>query len=86
MALITIDKLYDLTLAQLVRMKLESERIPVHLGSEGFASLFGVQGSYSSVKIQVPSEYEKRARRLLDELYEDLGAQDEPEKDEPEQE
>ncbi|MEM7054816.1 MAG: hypothetical protein AAF446_09755 [Pseudomonadota bacterium] len=73
MALITIDKLYDLTLAQLVRMKLESENIPVHLGSEGFASLFGVQSSYSSVRVQVPAEYENRARRILAALYDDLG-------------
>lgn len=73
MALITIDKLYDLTLAQLVRMKLESEAIPVHLGSEGFASLFGVQSSYSSVRVQVPAEYEQQARKIIDALYEDLG-------------
>ena len=73
MALITIDKVYDLTLAQLVRMKLESDNIPVHLGSEGFASLFGVQSSYSSVRIQVPAEYETRARRIVDDLYQDLG-------------
>ncbi len=73
MALKTIDKLYDLSLAQLVRMKLESERIPVHLGSEGFASLFGVQSSYSAVRIQVPEEYERRARSVLDELYAALG-------------
>ncbi|MEM1080400.1 MAG: hypothetical protein AAGH65_02350 [Pseudomonadota bacterium] len=73
MALITIDQLYDLTLAQMARMKLESERIPVHLSSEGFASLFGVQSSYSEVKIQVPEEYEQRARRVLDSLYQSIG-------------
>ncbi|MFN2334711.1 MAG: hypothetical protein ABR550_09845, partial [Wenzhouxiangellaceae bacterium] len=56
------------SLAQVVRMKFESEDIPVHLGSEGFATLFGVQSSYSAIRVQVPDAFEERARRLYAEL------------------
>lgn len=72
MALITIAKMHDIALAQMVRMKFESEEIPVHLGSEGFASLLGVQNSYSAVRVQVPEPYEQRARRVYSELMEVL--------------
>lgn len=68
MALITIAKLHDVPLAQMVRMKFESEDIPVHLGSEGFATLLGVQSSYSAIRVQVPEAYETRARKLYSEL------------------
>jgi len=68
MALVTIAKLHDIPLAQMVRMKFESEQIPVHLGSEGFATLLGVQSSYSAVRVQVPEAYEARARSLYSEL------------------
>ena len=68
MALITIAKIHDIPLAQMVRMKFESEEIPVHLGSEGFATLLGVQSSYSAVRVQVPEAYETRARKLYSEL------------------
>jgi len=43
MALVTIARLHDFALAQMVRMRFEAEDIPVHLGSEGFATLLGVQ-------------------------------------------
>lgn len=72
MALVTIAKLHDIALAQMVRMKFESEDIPVHLGSEGFATLLGVQSSYSAVLVQVPESYEQRARRVYSELMEIL--------------
>jgi len=68
MALITIAKLHDIPLAQMVRMKFESEDIPVHLGSEGFATLLGVQSSYSAVRVQVPEAYAVRAREVYSEL------------------
>jgi len=68
MALVTIAKLHDIALAQLVRMKFDSEDIPVHLGSEGFATLLGVQSSYSAVRVQVPEAYEAHARSLYSEL------------------
>ncbi len=73
MSLVTIDKLHDIALAQVVRMKLESEDIPVHLASEGFATLLGVQSSYSAVKVQVPASFEARAREIYDELMRTLG-------------
>ncbi|MEX2500707.1 MAG: hypothetical protein WD397_17715 [Wenzhouxiangellaceae bacterium] len=72
MALITIAKIHDISLAQMVRMKFESEDIPVHLGSEGFATLLGVQSSYSAVRVQVPAEFEQRARNLYSELMQML--------------
>ncbi|HMB40153.1 MAG TPA: hypothetical protein VKO85_13830 [Wenzhouxiangellaceae bacterium] len=72
MALVTIAKIHDIALAQMVRMKFESEEIPVHLGSEGFATLLGVQSSYSAVRIQVPDAYERQARRVYSELMQIL--------------
>ncbi|HKL49649.1 MAG TPA: hypothetical protein VJ902_07795 [Wenzhouxiangellaceae bacterium] len=72
MALVTIAKLHDIALAQMVRMKFESEEIPVHLGSEGFATLLGVQSSYSAVRVQVPEAYEPQARRVYSELMQIL--------------
>jgi len=68
MALVTIAKLHDIALAQMVRMKFESEDIPVHLSSEGFATLFGVQSSYSAVRVQVPEAYEQRASQVYSAL------------------
>lgn len=73
MALVTIARLHDPSLAQMVRMRFEAEEIPVHLGSEGFATLLGVQSSYSAVRIQVPSSHERRAREAYTELMEMLG-------------
>lgn len=75
MALVTIEKISDNVLAQLVRMRLDAEGIPVHLGSEGFASLFGVQGSYSVIRVQVPETFEKRAREIVRALLDDLDGQ-----------
>ncbi|MDT8438008.1 MAG: DUF2007 domain-containing protein [Wenzhouxiangellaceae bacterium] len=68
MALVTIAKIDDIALAQVVRMKLESEDIPVHLGSEGFASLLGAQTGFSAVRVMVPDHVETRARAVYDEL------------------
>lgn len=68
MPLITIAKVHDMTLAQLVRIKFESEQIPVHLGSEGFASLLGAETGFSAVRVQVPAAFETRAREVYEEL------------------
>lgn len=68
MALITIAKVHDIALAQVVRMKLESEEIPVHLGSEGFATLLGAQSGFSAVRVQVPDRFEETARRIYADL------------------
>jgi len=73
MALVTIARLHDFALAQMVRMRFEAEDIPVHLGSEGFATLLGVQSSYSAVRIQVPGSHETRARSAFADLMRTLG-------------
>lgn len=75
MSLITIAKLHDMALAQLVRIKFESEEIPIHLGSEGFASLLGAETGFSAVRIQVPAAFEERAREVYDELMERIDAE-----------
>lgn len=72
MALITIAKIHDIGLAQVVRMKMESEEIPVHLGSEGFASLLGAQSGFTAVRVMVPEHVEGRARRVYEELMQAL--------------
>lgn len=74
MSLVTLEKVNDIGLAQIMRMKLESEGIPVHLHSAGFASLFGAGTGFSAIRIQVPAEFQARARMLLDELDQDLAA------------
>ena len=76
MALITIAKLHDMMLAQLVRIRFESEDIPVHLGSEGFASLLGAGNPFSAVRVQVPDAFEDRARAVLAELMAQIEADD----------
>ncbi|MDT8449612.1 MAG: DUF2007 domain-containing protein [Wenzhouxiangellaceae bacterium] len=73
MALVTIAKLHDIALAQIVRMKFEAEDIPVHLGSEGFAMLLGAQSGFGAVRVQVPDGFEDRARQVYEELMRSLG-------------
>lgn len=68
MALITIAKLHDMMLAHLVRIRFEAEDIPVHLGSEGFASLLGAETGFSALAVQVPDRYEARARAVFEDL------------------
>lgn len=70
MSLITIAKVHDMTLAQLVRIKFESENIPIHLGCEGFASLLGAETGFSAVRVQVPAAFECRAREVYAALME----------------
>lgn len=72
MSLITIEKLSDLGLAQLARMKLESEGIPVHLHSAGHAGLLGMSVGPGGIRVQVPEAFAPRAREVLRELFEDL--------------
>ena len=76
MALVTIRKMHDAALAQLVRMKLDAEGIPVHLGSAGHGSLFGVQDSYSAIRVQVPESFEARARTVVHALMATLEVDD----------
>lgn len=75
MSLVTIDKISDAALAQVVRMRLDAAGIPVHLGSAGHASLFGAADAYSAIRIQVPEKFEARARTLLHELKAALAAE-----------
>lgn len=72
MSLVTIDKVRDLGIAQMMRMKLESAGVPVHLHSGEFASLFGGVTAFGAIRIQVPADFESEARALLEELREDL--------------
>lgn len=81
MSLVTLEKVNDMGLAQVMRMKLESEGIPVHLHSAGFASLFSAALGFSAVRVQVPEGLEQRARAVLDELARDL--EGETEDDDP---
>lgn len=72
MSLVTIHKVSDMSVAQLMRMKLESAGVPVHLHSGEFASLFGGAGLFGAIRIQVPADFESQARALLEELREDM--------------
>jgi hypothetical protein len=72
MALVTIAKLTDVSLAQIVRMRFEAEEIPVHLGSEGFATLLGAQSGFGAVRVQVPVAFEDRARTVYHHLMRTL--------------
>jgi len=82
MALITIARVHDMTLAHVVRMNLEASDIPVHLGSEGFASLLGAASAFTAVRVQVPEAFEERARTLYYELMRALES-DDPDPEDP---
>ncbi|GEM_PF-1191410 len=75
MSLVTVEKLTDLGLAQLARMKLESEGVPVHLHSLGHAGLLGMSVGPGGIRVQVPEAFASRARDLLEELFDDLGGE-----------
>ena len=71
MSLVTVETLYDERIAELVRMRLEAEGIPVFLHSMGQALMFGAY-ILGGVRVQVPEECAKEARILLKQLKEDL--------------
>ncbi len=76
MSLVTVEKLTDMGLAQLARMKLESEGVPVHLHSIEHAGLLGMSVGPGGIRVQVPEGFAARARDLLEELFEDINAPD----------
>lgn len=72
MQLVTVERFFDLGLAEIARMMLESEGIPVLLHSAAHASLIGGL-AVGGVRLQVPLEYEARARDLLAQLLDESG-------------
>lgn len=64
MTMITIDRYLDLTAAEIARMRLEAEGVPVLLHAAGHASLMGGL-AVGGILLQVPAEYEDKARSLL---------------------
>ena len=72
MSLVTVETLYDERIAELARMRLEAESIPVFLHSMGQAMMFGGASILGGVRVQVPEECAKEAGILLKQLKEDL--------------
>lgn len=70
--LVTVETFIDTGLAEIARMMLESEGIPVLLHSAGHASLIGGL-AVGGVRLQVPREHEEKARTLLAQLRQDAG-------------
>ena len=71
MSLVTVETLYDEKIAELVRMRLEAEGIPVFLHSMGQAKMFGAY-ILGGVRVQVPEECVEETDILLKQLKEDL--------------
>jgi hypothetical protein len=67
MQLVTVEQFFDVGLAEIARMMLESEGIPVLLHSAAHASLIGGL-AVGGIRLQVPEKYEAQARELLAEL------------------
>lgn len=72
MELVTVEHFLDFNLAQIARMMLEAEGIPVLLHSAGHASLIGGL-AVGGIRLQVPQEYEDRARGMLAQLQTGAG-------------
>jgi hypothetical protein len=68
----TVETYFDIGLAEIARMMLEAEGIPVLLHSAGHASLIGGL-AVGGIRLQVPGEYEDKARRLLAQLQNGAG-------------
>ena len=75
-SLVTLKRYLDASAAEIARMKLEAEGIPVHLPSAGFVALTGLANALGGVELQVPAACEPEARAILDQLEKDLGEQD----------
>jgi hypothetical protein len=72
MSLVTVETLYDAKIAELARMRLEAEGIPVLLHSMSQAMMFGGGSVFGGIRVQVPEEHVKEAGILLKQLKEDL--------------
>jgi len=78
MSLVTVDSFMDAQVAELARMMLESEGIPVHLHSINHASLLpGMFGAGSiilgGIRLQVPRSCVEKACEVLQQFHADLG-------------
>lgn len=73
MSLVTLKRYLDSNAAEIARMKLEAEGIPVHLASAGFVALTGLANALGGVELQVPAACEREARTILGQLEQDLG-------------
>jgi hypothetical protein len=73
MSFTTVDTLFDLGIAELVRMKFEAEAIPVLMNSMGQAQLFG-PNAMGGIRVEVPEEYAERAAAILRDVKKDVGA------------
>ncbi|HVL75557.1 MAG TPA: DUF2007 domain-containing protein [Noviherbaspirillum sp.] len=69
----TIEQFIDVGLAEIARMMLEAEGIPVLLHSAAHASLIGGL-AVGGIRLQVPREYAPKAREILRQLN-DNGAE-----------
>lgn len=64
--LVTIDTVYGINIANIVKSKLESYGIPVLLKYESVGITFGLTlNGLGKVEIKVPAEFEKDAKILL---------------------
>jgi len=72
MSFVTVDTLYEVSLAEFARMQFEAEGIPVLMNSLGQAQL-GVP-TFGGIRVEVPEEYAERAAEILRQLKKDLGA------------
>ncbi len=65
-SLITIDTVYGINIANIIKSKLESYGIPVLLQYESVGITFGLTlNGLGKVEIKVPAEFEKDAKTLL---------------------
>ncbi len=64
--LVTIDNVYGINIANILKSKLESYGIPVLLKYESVGITFGLTlNGLGKVEIKVPVEFEKDAKMLL---------------------
>ena len=66
MALVTVETVYGINLANIIKSKLESYGIPVLLKYESVGITFGLTlDGLGKVEIMVPERFEKIAKELL---------------------
>ena len=66
MKLVTIDTVYGINMANIIKSKLESYGIPVLLKYESAGITFGITlNGLGKVEIKVPQEFEKETRMFL---------------------
>ena len=66
MALVTVETVYGINLANIIKSKLESYGIPVLLKYESVGVTFGLTlNGLGKVEIMVPERFEKIAREVL---------------------